>query len=301
MVTYLSERTGNKKPQINIISGFTEPADMRELKRIATDMGIKTVVFPDTSDVLDTPQTGKHRFYPAGGVTVNALRSTGDSLASIALGRAASAAAARALDSKCKVPCEILNLPIGLQATDAFVDALRKISGMSVPDKINDERGRLLDIITDMHQYFYGKKVALFGDPDQLISLTRFLIDLDMKPVHVLTGTPDAKFEERIRKITGSSVPTANVLAGGDLYRFHQWIKNEPVDLLIGNTYGKYIARDEDIPFIRFGFPILDRIGHSYFPSVGYSGGMQLLQKILNALMDRQDRDSAEHQVELVM
>ena len=76
------------------------------------------------------------------------------------------------------------------------------------------------------------------------------------------------------------------------MFLLHQWIKNEPVDLLIGNTYGKYIARDEDIPFVRFGFPILDRVGHSYFPTVGYRGGMRLLEKILDALLDRQDRDA---------
>jgi len=53
------------------------------------------------------------------------------------------------------------------------------------------------------------------------------------------------------------------------MFLLHQWIKKEGVDLLIGNTYGKYIARDEDIPFVRFGFPILDRVGHSYFPRSG--------------------------------
>ena len=45
-----------------------------------------------------------------------------------------------------------------------------------MPDIITDERGRLLDMIADMHQYFYGKRVALWGDPDQLVSLTEFLV-----------------------------------------------------------------------------------------------------------------------------
>jgi len=35
---------------------------------------------------------------------------------------------------------------------------------------------------------------------------------------------------------------------GADMYKMHQWIKQEGVDLLIGNTYGKYIARDENTP-----------------------------------------------------
>ena len=44
-------------------------------------------------------------------------------------------------------------------------------------------------------------------------------------------------------------------------------MKNEPVDLLMGNTHGKYIARAEDVPFVRVGFPILDRYAHSVFPN----------------------------------
>ncbi len=88
---------------------------------------------------------------------------------------------------------------------------------------------------------------------------------------------------------------------GGDMLLFHQWVKNEPVDLLMGNTYLKYIARDEDIPLVRFGFPILDRVGHSYFPIVGYKVGMRLLEKILDALLDRIDRDAPEEGFELVM
>ena len=80
-----------------------------------------------------------------------------------------------------------------------------------------------------------------------------------------------------------------------------QYLDNKPVDLLIGNTYCKYIARDEDIPLVRWGFPILDRQGHQHFPTVGYMGGLRLLEKILNALLDRKDRDDDESQFELVL
>ncbi len=70
-----------------------------------------------------------------------------------------------------------------------------------------------------------------------------------------------------------------NVKSAGDMFLLHQWLKSEPVDLLMGNTYLKYIARDEDIPLVRFGFPILDRVGHSYFPTVGYRGGLRLWRR----------------------
>jgi nitrogenase molybdenum-iron protein beta chain len=306
MVTGMAEQftvsTGEKKDQVNIVAGWMEPSDMREIKRVAKELGVKIVLFPDTSDVLDAPQTGKHEFYPKGGVTIDELKSTGDSKSTLALGYVSAEPAAIALDKKCKVPFETIEMPIGLSATDRFIMSLSKAGGVSVPDSITAERGRLVDVMADMEQYLYGKKVALFGDPDHLVPLTEFLLDLNMKPMHIVSGTPGMKFDKRMQEIL-ERAPYANFKNGlnADMFLLHQWIKNEPVDLLIGNTYGKYIARDEDIPFVRYGFPILDRVGHSYFPSVGYTGGLRLLEKILTALLDRQDRDALEEKFELVM
>ena len=306
MVTGMAEQfavsTGEKTEQINIVAGWMEPSDMREIKSIASLMDAKIVLFPDTSDVLDAPQTGKHEFYPKGGVTIEQLRSTGDSKCSLALGCVSAEPAAIALDKKCKVPFETLDMPIGLSATDRFIMALSKAAGKPVPASITADRGRVVDVMADMEQYFHGKKVALFGDPDQIIPLTEFLLDLGMKPTHIVSGTPGLRFEKRMQEIL-ERAPYANFKNGAqaDMFLLHQWIKNEPVDLLIGNTYGKYIARDENIPFVRFGFPILDRVGHSYFPSVGYSGAMRLIEKILGVLMDQQDRVALEEKFELVM
>jgi nitrogenase molybdenum-iron protein beta chain len=301
MVQYLAEKTGKKINQINIIPGYVEPSDMAEIKRIATEMGIKSILFPDTSCVVNSPMDGTFHMYPKGGATVEAIRSAGDSIYSIALGRTASLAAAKLLDTKYKVPFECLDLPIGIRATDTFVDNLRKIAGASVPESIMTERGQLVDVLTDMHQYLYGKKVAIVGDPDHLVSLTQFLTDMDMDVRLVVTGTPaGAKFSAQIREFAGDKAVVKDGL-GSDMFGFHQQIKKDRPDLIFGNTYAKYIARDEDIPLIRIGFPIYDRVGHQYFPIVGYRGALRLLEKILTAILDRQDRDAPEESFELVM
>jgi len=301
MAIQFAKKTGVSNNKFNIVPGYVEPSDMTEIKRMVTTLGIDSIMFPDTSGILNGPLTGKYSMFPKGGVSVEELKSTGDSLGSIALGPVASADAVRALDTQFKVPCQVLDLPIGLLATDRFVDALRIAAGVSVPDSITRERGQLLDVVSDMHQYLYGKKVALVGDPDHLVPLTEFLVSMGMKPCHIVTGTPDKAFEKRIRQITAHLDYEVNVKASGDMFLLHQWIKNEPVDLLMANTYGKYIARDEDIPFVRYGFPITDRVGHSYFPTLGYQGGIRLLEKILDVLMDRLDRDAPEEKFELVM
>ena len=296
----LAEKTGKKNGKINIIPGWVEPADMEEIKRMTRMIGIKTILFPDTSGVLNGPLSGEYKMFPEGGTTVAELKSTGDSAGTLALGEWCSADAARFLDTRHKVPCSVLDMPIGLKATDRFIDALRTVAGTTIPEEIALERGQIVDMISDMHQYLYQKKVALVGDPDQLIAMTEFLVSIDMCPMHIVTGTPGKKFEKRIREITKDLPYEVNVKAKGDMFLLHQWIKNEPVDLIIGNTYCKYIARDEDLPFVRWGFPILDRQGHQYFPTVGYKGGLRLLEKILGVLLDRMDRDASEQKFELV-
>lgn len=297
----LAEPTGKKNGKVNIIPGWVEPADMEEIKRLTKMIGVKTILFPDTSGVLNGPLSGEYKMFPEGGVTVAELKSTGDSMGTLALGEWCSADAARELDAKHKVPCKILDMPFGLKATDRFIDALRTIAGVSIPDELSMERGQLVDMISDMHQYLYHKKVALVGDPDQLIAMTEFLVSVDMCPVHIITGTPGKAFERRIKEITKDMPFPVNVKAKGDMFLLHQWMKNEPVDLLIGNTYCKYMARDEDTPLVRWGFPILDRQGHQYFPTVGYKGALRLLEKILGALHDRKDRDDVESKFELVL
>jgi nitrogenase molybdenum-iron protein beta chain len=279
MVHSLAEPdAGRHEDRVNIIPGWVDPADMREIKRLVESMGIDYIMFPDTSGVLDTPLTGKAENFPPGGVTVEKLRQTGSSKVTVALGEEASGPAAKLLDTKCKVRCDILDLPIGLQATDRFIDTLRRRFHTDVPDGITEERGHLLNMISNMHQYTYGKRVALWGDPDHLVAMTEFLVALNMRPVYIVTGTPGKRFEDRICSVLRGTVPEARVIqgAGADMYRLHQWIKQEGVDLLIGNTYGKYIARDEGTPLVRFGFPILDRVGHQYFPVVGYKGAMRI-------------------------
>jgi len=302
MVTSLAVSTKPTKDNtVNIIPGFVDPSDMEEIKRLTGEMGIKTILFPDTSNVTNTPMTGKFHMYPAGGTTVAEIKASGDSKATLALGPTASSAAAKALDSQCKVPCHNLELPIGLLATDRFIDTLRKVAGVTVPESITRERGQLLDMMTDMHQYTYGKKVAIAGDPDHLVSLVEFLVSMDMKPIHIVTGTPGKRIPARFDASLAKMGRPANLKVPTDLFQLHQRIKQEPVDLILGNTHCKYIARDEDTPLVRVGFPIIDRVGHQYMPTLGYKGAIRLLEKILAALMDRQDRDAPEESFELVM
>ena len=301
-IKYLSESTGTSNGKLNIIPGFVNPGDMREMKRLTKEFGINFTMLPDTSGVLDAPMTGTYEMYPKGGTKIDDIKALGDSELTLALGSFASEPGAVELEKKCKVPYKTLKLPIGIGATDDFIMELSKFSKGEVSEDIEVERGQLIDVVCDSHQYVYGKKVAIYGDPDTVLGLTKFVLELGMIPKYVITGTPGIAFEKTAKALFEEfGVEGCVAKAASDLFELHQWIKNEGVDLLIGGTHGKYIARAEDIPFVRAGFPIIDRYVHSYMPIVGYKGAMRVLELILTALMDRQDRDCAEEDFELVM
>jgi nitrogenase molybdenum-iron protein beta chain len=298
----LSKTTGVKNGKMCVIPGFVNPGDMREMKRMLKLMGVDFTMLPDTTGVLDTPMTGKYEIYPKGGTKIQDIIELGDCEKTLAVGSFASEAGASMLEKSFKVPYSTLKMPIGIGATDDYIMELSRFSKQEVPYELEEERGQLVDIMLDAHPYYDKKKVALYGDPDTLIALTKFVLELGMIPKYVITGTQGASFEKEVKALFEEfGVEGCIVKQDSDLFYLHQLIKNESVDLLMGGTHGKYIAKAEDIPLVRVGFPVLDRYVHSLMPVTGYRGGMRLLELMLGALMDRQDRDVKEEDFELVM
>jgi nitrogenase molybdenum-iron protein beta chain len=301
-MNYLTAKTGTSNGKTAIFPGWVNPGDIRELKRIAKLMEVPAVFFPDQSGVMDAPMNGKYEMYPKGGTKIEEIRGLGDSKGLIALGEIISVEPAELLKKKWKVPFTLLPLPVGVAYTDQYVMALRSESKVEIPEELESERGRLVDLMLDCAQYTYGKKVAIFGDPDVVIGLTSLVLEMGMIPKYVITGTPKEEFVRRVEELFEQyEVTGCMAKASADLFELHQRIKNERVDLLIGSTYGKQIARAEDIPFIRAGFPVIDRYGGPLQPIVGYGGGMRMVEKITNALMDRFDRDSTDEDFEIVL
>jgi len=301
-MNYLTTKSGTSNGKTAVFPGWVNPGDIRELKRIAKYMEVPTVFFPDQSGVLDAPMNGRYELYPKGGTKIEEIRGLGDSKGLIALGEIINIEPAELLKKKWKVPFTLLPMPVGVAYTDQYVMALRGESKVEIPEELEAERGRLVDLMLDSAQYTHGKKVAIFGDPDVVIGLTSLALEMGMIPKYVITGTPKEEFTRRVEALFEHyGVTDCIAKANADLFELHQRIKNEKVDLMLGSTYGKQIARAEDIPFIRAGFPVIDRYGGPLQSIVGYNGGAYLVEKIANALLDRFDRDSSDEDFEIVL
>lgn len=302
---FMTEKATEKNEKVAIFPGWVNPGDDRELKRIADIMGVAYMMFPDHEGILETPMTGKYKYFPKGiGTSTKDIKELGAAKRLIAMGQIASDEPAKYLDKQHKVPVTLIPMPVGVELTDKYVMALREISKQEVPQELEKERGRLVDLMLDTHAYTYNKTAAIYGDPDIVYSFAALCIEMGIVPKYVITGTPKNEFVKHVKLLFedhGIDPEKSVIKADTDLFYLHQLIKNESVDILIGSSYGKEIAKAEDIPLVRMGFPVLDRYGNTIQATVGYGGAIRYVEKITSALMDKIDLDSSDEDFELVM
>lgn len=297
--------TTRDKPsgKVNIIPGLLYPGDIREIKHLLRHMDIEGIVLFDISDPLDAPLQPPVSlpYKPPGGTPVEAIRDMANSLATFALQPHAGQAGARYLERKFGVRAVVGPPPIGIQGTDAFLKTLRELTGKPIPESLLQERGRLVDSLADTFHHTMMKKVAIMGDPDVVLGVTRFVLEMGMEPVALAGGTASKTFDHDVEAIlaeAGYAGDPPLVVNGGDLLEFEEHLKQLPrLDLVIGNSRAVDIAKELQVPLVRVGFPIYDRFGYQKRAVVGYRGGEVLLAEIVNSILGYQYPDDRTHQL----
>ena len=287
--------------RLYVVPGFdTYTANLREYKRLLKVMEAPFTLLPDYSDVVDSPNLGTYELYP-GGTPFTEMNEALNAASYLCL-QTYSTPTTRKYLASLEVPVEALTMPIGIAGTDKFIEAVAKFTGKDVPEEITIERGRSLDAMTDSHQYMHGKRFALFGDPDLLMGLVSFLLEMGAEPVHIVCTNSTPLFKKAMESLLTSSPygQQATLYAGKDLWHLRSLLVTEPVDMLIGDSHGKWAARDADIPLVRVGFPITDRVNLHRFPIIGYSGVINLITMIVNTFMEELDRTSSDPYFEMM-
>ena len=281
--------------RINIIPGF-EPylGSLREIKKISKLFGDKIVMIGDHEEQWDTG-AGKYTMY-AGGTTLADTKTAINAKATISLQKYSTVATAKTIKNKWKQTYETCN-PIGLSGTDAFVMKLAELTGKEVPEELKVQRARLVDAMQDSYPYMHGKKIAIWGDPDFLLGMVSFLIEMGAIPTHIVChNAPRKGWAEDMAAIIEKSnaKDEINVWPGKDLWALRSLLFTEPVDFMIGNVYGKELYRDTGTPLIRIGFPIFDRHHLHRYSMSGYEGALNLLTWITNGILDQLDEETKD-------
>jgi nitrogenase molybdenum-iron protein beta chain len=279
---------GEPNGKINLITGWVNPGDVKELKHLLAEMGIDaTVLFEIES--FDSPLMPDGKAVSHGSTTVEDLQSTGSAMHTFALNRYEGAKAAKLLEKKFKVPSTIGPTPIGIRNTDALLKTLSAVTGKPVPESLVRERGVALDAIADVaHMFLADKRVAIYGNPDLVMGLAEFCLDLEMRPKLLLLGDDNSGYvdDPRIKALQANVDYPMEIVANADFWDLEDRIKNKglELDLILGHSKGRFVSIDYNIPMVRVGFPTYDRAGIFRNPVVGYAGATWLAEQMANAL-----------------
>lgn len=286
-VSYFAEK-GEPNGKINLITGWVNPGDVTSLKHLLKEMDINATVLFEIEN-FDAPLMPSGNTVAHGDTTIEDLRDTANAIGTIALNRYEGAKAAAYLEDEFGVPAVIGPTPIGIRNTDTFLKNLSTMAGKPVPESLVRERGIAIDALTDLvHMFFADKKVAIYGNPDLVIGLAEFCLDLEMKPVLLLLGDDNTGYarDERITALQENVDYEMEIITNADLWELENRIKNEglELDLILGHSKGRFTSIDYNVPMLRVGFPVYDRAGMYRHPVVGYDGAVWLAEQMANTM-----------------
>lgn len=288
--------------KLNLIPGFdANTGNYREYKRILKEFGIPYTLLADISETFDSPLDGTYRTYP-GGTRLDEAADSINGKATLTLGPYATAKTFTWIKDNFSGKHVSLPTPFGVAKTDALLLKLSELFGKPVPESLKAERGRAVDAITDAHQYIHGKKFALYGDPDYLMGYVSFLLEVGARPYHILCSKGTKKVEKELQALLDSSQDgkDGKIYINKDLWHMRSLLMTDPVDAMIGDTHGKFAARDANIPLFRFGFPNFDRVNLHRYPLVGYQGVINMMTTICNKFIEVKDETCEERYFEMM-
>ncbi|WJY15543.1 nitrogenase molybdenum-iron protein subunit beta [Pectobacteriaceae bacterium CE90] len=287
--------------RLNVVTGFeTYLGNYRVIKRMMAQMDVPCSLLSDPSDVLDTPADGHYRMY-AGGTTQQEMREAPNAIDTLLLQPWQLAKTKKVVQENWQQPATEVAVPIGLAATDKLLMTISELTGKPIADELTLERGRLVDMMLDSHTWLHGKRFGLYGDPDFVMGLTRFLLELGCEPTVILCHNGNKRWQKAMKKMLADSPygQDSEVYVGCDLWHFRSLMFTNKPDFMIGNSYGKFIQRDTlakgeqfEVPLIRLGFPLFDRHHLHRQTTWGYEGAMSILTTLVNAVLEKLDRET---------
>lgn len=300
-LNYMEGKEVGSNGKLNVVPGFeTYLGNFRVIKRMLGEMGVDYTMLSDPEEVLDTPADGEFRMY-AGGTTIDEVKDAPNAVDTLFLQPWQSVKSMKYTKNTWKHDTTRIDLPMGLADTDAFLMKVSEITGKPIPASLEKERGRLVDMMTDSHAWLHGKKYALWGDPDFVMGMAKFLLELGAEPTHILCNNANKRWGKAMKKVLDESPygKDCEVHIGKDLWHMRSLVFTNKPDFMIGNSYGKFIQRDtitkgkeHEVPLIRIGFPIFDRHHMHRDTTLGYEGAMYILKMLVNNVLERLDEDT---------
>lgn len=291
------------KKKINLFPGMLSNEDLRHLKEIFSDLNTQMTLLPDYSERLEGPSWVEYQAIQNGGTSIDDIKKMHLATGSMEFGSIlqrtvqeahseSKASAGSYLSQAFDIPCASLGTPIGVKATDHFFSTLERITLKVIPERYKRQRGRLIDSYVDGNKYVSKKRAIVYGEEDFVAAMAGFLAEIGIIPVLCASGGNSGHLNRALDELLPKNIrKQARVHQGMDFTKMEEKARHLEPDFAIGNSKGYTMARHLDIPLVRAGFPIHDRVGGSRILHISYKGTQQLFDTIINTLLQqRQDR-----------
>lgn len=279
--------------RVGVFPGMVSPEDLRFLRDVFAEFGLRPVLLPDYSDTLDGPAWESYHEMAPGGTPLAEIDLLPGAMAAVDFTHCVPAKqlAGAHLHQAHGVFASRMAPPIGITATDVWMKWMSDLSGKDIPDRYTRERGRLVDALVDGHKYLSGVRVAVYGEADFALSLASLCSEFGMKVELLAAGGATAEFRAAAQDILPAR-DFPRILNGADFRDIEQAVEADPPDLLLGHSKGYAMARRLALPLVRAGFPIHDRFGGQRMLHLGYAGTQRLLDTLINTLLDHRQTES---------
>ena len=277
-----------KHSKVNVIIPHISTADIREIKRILGIMGVSYTLLPDYSMTLDRPCAGKYQKIAPGGTSTEDIARMAGAPATIQFGVTCPDNLSPGLFLQQKYGVHLINLPlpIGLESTDLFLEALQNISDRPMPGPLELERGWLLDAMADSHKHNAEGRPVIYGEPELAYAYAAACAENGAVPAIIATGTHNSKLSARIGFMMEGVDELPAIMEEADFAGIAEAAVQAGANIAIGHSGGKFLAERSGIPIVRAGFPIHDRVGGQRIFSAGYAGTLAFLDRFTNTLLE---------------
>lgn len=289
-----------KKKVVNLFPGMLSNEDTRHLKEIFQDIKANCVILPDVSDRLEGPSWEEYQPIQEGGTPIEKIEKMHLGVKSLEFGNTfpktvdpSKESAGALLRERFNIPLSRMGIPVGVKATDTFFQELEAATGKPMPEKYLKQRWRLVDAYVDGNKYVSKRKAVIYGEEDFVAAMAGFLGEIGMIPVLCASGGKSGHLESALNKTLPPNIlDQVNIQDNMDFEEIEERAKELHPDLILGNSKGYAMARRLEVPLVRVGFPIHDRMGGSRILHIGYKGAQQLFDTIVNTLLHTRQENS---------
>ncbi|MDR1765369.1 MAG: nitrogenase cofactor biosynthesis protein NifB [Lachnospiraceae bacterium] len=281
------------RPLVNIVMPQVSPADTRWMKGFLENMGVDAILLPDLSENLDGETAAVYERLRTGGTPFARVADMAGAALTIEFSHFVDPedSPGEFLKERFGVPVIRLALPCGVRGMEEFVNAL--VSAGAKPfGELKKERGRYLDAMVDGHKYCCKARAAVFGEPDFVEAMVRLCCENGIVPVLAATGSVCKSLGERVEGEMAACgevylEDNMQVMDDADFTQIELACASLGVNLMIGNSDGRRVARGLGLPLIRCAFPIHDHVGGQRTRMLGYEGSLTILDQVANAMIDK--------------